>query len=177
MAAPPTICLYTAASPNGHKVSILLEELGLSYRARHLNLPTFEHKQPEFLEINPNGRIPALTDTLDDGSTVSVFESGSIMQYLVERYDKDHEFSYEHGTNGHFQTNNWASVSLLRPAPYSQPERLTNRWDRYSYSSRMPALVQCRVKSTTSCAIHMPPSHKTMHSAVMSTRPGGCIER
>lgn len=104
------ICLHTSISPNGHKISILLEELGLPYQVHHLDLPGFEHKQPEFLAINPNGKIPAITDVLEDGSPVSVFESGSIMQYLIERYDRQHTFSYGPGTKEHFQVNNWVCV-------------------------------------------------------------------
>ncbi|HEX9772090.1 MAG TPA: glutathione S-transferase N-terminal domain-containing protein, partial [Steroidobacteraceae bacterium] len=56
------IDLYTAATPNGHKVSIALEELGLPYTVQHLDLARLDQKQPDFLRINPNGRIPAIVD-------------------------------------------------------------------------------------------------------------------
>lgn len=98
---------YTAFSPNGHKVAITLEELGLSYRMVAVDLPGFQHKKPWFLAINPNGRIPALTDTLEDGTAINIFESGSIQQYLVERYDTEHKISYPRGTKEFFETNNW----------------------------------------------------------------------
>jgi glutathione S-transferase/GST-like protein len=74
------ITLYTADTPNGWKASIALEEIGLPYVVRTLDLTTNEQKEPWFLAINPNGRIPALTD-----GDVAVFESGAIMVYLAEK--------------------------------------------------------------------------------------------
>lgn len=64
-------------------------------------------KEPWFLEINPNGRIPALTDTFEDGKTIRLFESASIMQYLVDRYDKDHKISYPYGSREYWEVNSW----------------------------------------------------------------------
>ena len=77
------IDLYTAATPNGKKVSIMLEELGASYKVHALNLSELEHKEPWFLEINPNGKIPAIVDN-DDGTVV--FESGAILIYLADKF-------------------------------------------------------------------------------------------
>ncbi len=77
------IDLYTAATPNGHKVSIALEELGLRYRLKVLDLSRNEQKAPAFLSINPNGRIPAIVDHNAEG--FAVFESGAILMYLAEK--------------------------------------------------------------------------------------------
>lgn len=77
------IDLYTAATPNGHKISIALEELGLPYTLHVLSLSTGEQKQPWFLAINPNGRIPAIVDRAQDD--FAVFESGAILLYLAEK--------------------------------------------------------------------------------------------
>lgn len=77
------IDLYTAATPNGHKVSILLEELGLPYTVHALSFDRREQKAPAFLKINPNGRIPAIVDR--DNGDFPVFESGAILVYLAER--------------------------------------------------------------------------------------------
>ncbi len=77
------IHLYTAATPNGHKVSITLEELAIPYELRVLDLAGGEQKQDWFLVINPNGRIPAIVDR--GNGDFAVFESGAIMLYLAER--------------------------------------------------------------------------------------------
>ena len=80
------ITLYSAATPNGYKISILLEELALPYELKVLDFAKLEQKQPSFLAINPNGRIPAIVD--HDAEDFSVFESGAIMVYLAEKTGK-----------------------------------------------------------------------------------------
>ncbi len=75
--------LLTAATPNGRKVSIALEELALPYTARAIDLGALEQKQPEFLALNPNGRIPVIVDHDNEG--FAVFESGAILHYLAEK--------------------------------------------------------------------------------------------
>ncbi|WP_372657838.1 glutathione S-transferase family protein [Hydrogenophaga sp.] len=77
------IDLYTAATPNGHKVSIALEELGLPYTLKVLDLSKGEQKTPAFLALCPNGRIPAIVD--HEAGGFSVFESGAILIYLAEK--------------------------------------------------------------------------------------------
>jgi GST-like protein len=76
------IDLYTAATPNGHKVSIVLEELGLPYTVHALSFDKKEQKSADFLKINPNGRIPAIVDRAN--GDFAVFESGAILIYLAE---------------------------------------------------------------------------------------------
>ncbi len=77
------IDLYTAATPNGYKVSITLEELELPYKLHVIDLASGTQKEPWFIAINPNGRIPAIVDRGNDD--FAVFESGAIMLYLAER--------------------------------------------------------------------------------------------
>jgi GST-like protein len=78
--------LLTAPTPNGWKVSIMLEETGLPYEVRAINLGELEQKQDWFLKVNPNGRIPAIVDRDADG--FAVFESGAILVYLAEKSGK-----------------------------------------------------------------------------------------
>jgi GSH-dependent disulfide-bond oxidoreductase len=75
--------LYTAASPNGWKIVIMLEEIGMPYTVRPISLKNGEQKSADFLKINPNGRIPAIIDRGNDDLTI--FESGAIMLYLAEK--------------------------------------------------------------------------------------------
>ena len=80
------ITLYSAATPNGHKISIALEELALPYTLQVLDLGKKEQKEPAFLALNPNGRIPAIVDHAADNFVV--FESGAILLYLAEKTGK-----------------------------------------------------------------------------------------
>jgi glutathione S-transferase len=75
--------LFTAATPNGWKASITLEELGLPYKVRRIDFDKREQKEPWYLKINPNGRIPAIVD--HDNGDFAVFESGALMIYLAEK--------------------------------------------------------------------------------------------
>ena len=77
------IDLYTASTPNGLKASIPLEEVELPYTVHPIDLSQLEQKQDEFLERNPNGRIPVIVDR--DQNDFAVFESGAILLYLAEK--------------------------------------------------------------------------------------------
>ena len=77
--------LYTDSSPNGFKITIALEELGLPYHLHHVRIDDGQHKSPAFLRINPHGRIPALVDA-DAG--ITLFESAAILLYLALRTDR-----------------------------------------------------------------------------------------
>jgi GST-like protein len=84
------IDFYAAKTPNGLKVFIMLEELGTKYNLHLLDLKNNDQKKPEYLKINPNGKIPAIVDTEGDfGRAISIFESGAILSYLA---DKTHHF-------------------------------------------------------------------------------------
>jgi GST-like protein len=83
------ITLYTWATPNGKKISILLEELGLPYKAIPIDIGAGQQFEPDFLKISPNNKIPALVDTDGpDGKPISIFESGAIMVYLAGKSGK-----------------------------------------------------------------------------------------
>lgn len=80
------IDLYTWQTPNGRKVSIMLEEIGLDYTVFPINISKDEQFQPHFLEMSPNNRIPAIVDK--DNNNFSLFESGAILMYLAEKTGK-----------------------------------------------------------------------------------------
>jgi len=84
-----TIDLYTWSTPNGRKVSIALEELGLDYRVHPIDIGKGDQFAPDFLKISPNNKIPAIVDPEGpDGAPISIFESGAILLYLSEKTGK-----------------------------------------------------------------------------------------
>jgi len=83
------IDLYTWKTPNGRKVSVMLEECGLSYNAHAIDIGKGEQFTPQFLALNPNGKIPAITDSDGpDGKPIALFESGAILVYLAGKTGK-----------------------------------------------------------------------------------------
>ncbi len=81
------IDLYYWTTPNGHKVTLFLEETGLDYKIIPINIGKGEQFQSDFLKIAPNNRIPAMVDhaPADGGAAISIFESGAMLQYLAEK--------------------------------------------------------------------------------------------
>src|SRR5689334_20871019 len=80
------IDLYTWSTPNGRKVSIMLEELGLAYRVHKIDISKGDQFAPEFVAVNPNSKIPAIVDSEGpDGKPIAIFESGAILLWLAER--------------------------------------------------------------------------------------------
>lgn len=80
------ITLYTWGTPNGRKISIALEELGLDYQVRNVDITRGAQFAAEFLAVNPNNKIPAITDSNGpDGVPINLFESGAILIYLAEK--------------------------------------------------------------------------------------------
>lgn len=143
--ASPDITLYTVGTPNGIKISILLEELGLPYKVHAISFKKNEQKEPWFLEINPNGRIPAITDKFSDGKEIRVFESGSIMQYLVDRYDPEYKFSYPKDSREYWEMTNWLMWQMGGLGPMQgqanhfvryAPEKIQYGIDRYRNETR-----------------------------------------
>lgn len=106
--------LYSDSSPNGFKATIALEELALPYRLHHVRIDAGEHRLPDFLALNPHGRIPVLTDS-DTG--IALFESAAILLYLAEKTGK-----------------------LLPPQPQARWEAI--KWLQFHASSVGPLLGQ-----------------------------------
>ncbi|AZC23512.1 glutathione S-transferase family protein [Pseudomonas sessilinigenes] len=133
------IDLYTAATPNGHKVSILLEELGLPYTVHALSFDKKEQKAPAFLKINPNGRIPAIVDR--DNGDFPVFESGAILVYLAERTGR----LLPTDAKGRSVVMQWLMFQMGGIGPMQGqanvffryfPEKLQGAIDRYQHETR-----------------------------------------
>lgn len=83
---PDRLQLYAAPTPNGVKISIMLEETGLAYEPHLIDITKNESKNPAFVSLNPNGRIPAIIDPAGpDGRPIAVWESGAILLYLAEK--------------------------------------------------------------------------------------------
>ena len=86
---PSVLQLYSYPTPNGVKISIALEEMGIPYEAHLVTLSDADVKSPEFLSLNPNNKIPAIVDPNGpDGTAVGLFESGAILIYLAEKSGK-----------------------------------------------------------------------------------------
>ncbi|KAF2787922.1 glutathione S-transferase [Melanomma pulvis-pyrius CBS 109.77] len=156
----PSIILYTTQTPNGIKISITLEELGLPYKVEKIEISKNTQKEPWFLKINPNGRIPALTDKFSDGQQINLFESGSIMQYLVSRYDKDYKISYPEGTREWYEMNNWLFFQNAGVGPMQgqanhftryAPETIPYGVNRYQTETRrLYSVLDTHLSSTSS---------------------------
>ena len=133
------IDLYTAATPNGHKVSIVLEELGLPYTVHALSFDKKEQKSEDFLKINPNGRIPAIVDRAN--GDFAVFESGAILIYLAELTGKLMPLD----PKGRSLVMQWLMFQMGGIGPMQGqanvffryfPEKLQGAIDRYQHETR-----------------------------------------
>ncbi|CAI8974502.1 glutathione S-transferase family protein [Pseudomonas sp. IT-P294] len=133
------IDLYTAATPNGHKVSIVLEELGLPYTVHALSFDKKEQKSEDFLKINPNGRIPAIVDRAN--GDFAVFESGAILIYLAELSGK----LMPQDPKGRSVVLQWLMFQMGGVGPMQGqanvffryfPEKLQGAIDRYQHETR-----------------------------------------
>ncbi len=125
-------------TPNGHKITIFLEETGTAYSIKPINIAKGEQFGPAFLDIAPNNRIPAILDTApaDGGAPIGVFESGAILQYLAEKTGK---FLPE-DIRGRTETMQWLFWQMAGLGPMAgqnhyfvqyAPERIPHAMERY----------------------------------------------
>jgi GSH-dependent disulfide-bond oxidoreductase len=133
------IDLYTWATPNGYKISVTLEELGLPYTVHPIDIGTGVQKQPDFLKLNPNGRIPAIVDR-EEGD-FPIFESGAIMLYLAEKTGK----LMPTDRKGRSRVTQWLMFQMAGVGPMQGqanvffryfPEKLQPAIDRYQNETR-----------------------------------------
>ena len=106
---PDRIQLYSLPTPNGVKVSIALEELGLAYEPHLVSFEKNDQRSPEFLSLNPNNKIPAIIDPNGpDGKPLALFESGAILVYLAEKAGK----LMPHDAAGRYETLQWVMFQM-----------------------------------------------------------------
>ncbi len=125
------IDLYTAATPNGWKVSIALEELDLPYEVHPINLSAGEQKRPEYLAINPNGRIPTIVDR-DEGE-FAVFESGAILTYLAEKTGR----LMPAGRKGRSEVIQWLMFQMAGIGPMQGQANVFHRY----FPEKIPSVI------------------------------------
>ncbi|KAE8152339.1 glutathione S-transferase [Aspergillus avenaceus] len=135
----PIILYSHPYGPNPWKVAIILEELDLPYETRFLNFT--EVKQEPFLKLNPNGRLPAIEDP---NKGITLFESGAIVEYLIDTYDNDTKLQYT-DTAAKYETKAWLHLQMSGQGPYYgqagwfsrfAPERIPIAIERYGNEIR-----------------------------------------
>jgi len=146
-----TLTLYSASTPNGYKISPLLEELklaypnsGLTYELKAMDFALDEQKQPWFLKINPNGRIPAIVHHRPDGTDFPVFESAAIILYIVQRFDPEYKFHWPAGSDEESETLQWIFFAHGGIGPM---QGQANHFNRYA-PERIPYATQRYINET-----------------------------
>jgi len=134
--------VYSWATPNGHKIHVMLEECGLAYRAIPVDIGKGEQFAPEFLAISPNNKIPAIVDPDGpDGEPISIFESGAILLYLAAKTGR----FLPHDLRGRYRTMEWLMFQMGSVGPMLgqahhfrlyAPEKIPYAVDRYSNEAR-----------------------------------------
>lgn len=130
-------------TPNGHKITIFLEEAGVDYNIIPVNIGKGDQFKPEFLKLSPNNRIPAIVDTepMGGGAPISIFESGAILQYLAEKSGK----FLPTDTRGRFEVLQWLYWQIGGLGPMAgqnhhftqyAPEKIPYAVDRYVNETR-----------------------------------------
>ena len=136
------IQVYSWATPNGHKVHVMLEECGLSYEAIPVDIGAGEQFRPSFLEISPNNKVPAIVDPQGpDGQPISVFESGAILVYLAAKTGR----FLPQGDRARFEVLQWLMFQMGGVGPMLgqahhfriyAPEKVPYAVDRYTNEAR-----------------------------------------
>ncbi|TCD64429.1 Glutathione S-transferase 2 [Steccherinum ochraceum] len=124
------------AGPNGWKVAYVLNELGLEYESKHVDMSTHEQKGPAFLELNPNGRIPVLVDHKNNDYTI--WESAAIMLYLVDKYDKKNKLSVPAADPERHHLYQWLFFQMSGQGPYMGQ----GVWFLRHHSERLPSAIE-----------------------------------
>ena len=117
------ITLLGKSGPNPLKVEILLRELNLPYAVNPV--PFSDIKKPEYLAVNPNGRLPSIQDA---NTGLTLWESGAIVEYLIEKYDKEHRLSFQPGTPEFYHVKQWLYFQTTGQGPYYGQMTWFKKW-------------------------------------------------
>lgn len=132
---PDRIQLYSLNTPNGVKASIMLEETGLPYEAHLVDIMKDESHLPEFLALNPNGKIPAMIDPDGpDGKALGLFESGAILMYLAEKSGK----FMPSDAAGRWETIQWVFFQMASIGPMFGQVGFFNKFAGKAYEDKRP---------------------------------------
>lgn len=127
------IKIWGQAGPNPPKVGIILKELGLPYEV--ILIPFSDVKKPEYIAVNPNGRLPAIHDP---NTGITLWESGAIMEYLIERYDTKHRLSFAPGTPESYHAKQWLYFQATGQGPYYGQLY----WFKKYHSEQVPSAIE-----------------------------------
>jgi len=136
------IDLYYWPTPNGHKVTIACEEMGLPYEIKTVNIGRGDQFKPDFLAISPNNRMPAITDhqPADGKGPLSIFESGAILQYLAEKTGK----FMPQDTRGKYEVLQWVNWQMGGLGPMAGQN---HHFSQYA-AEKIPYAIDRYVKET-----------------------------
>ncbi|KAH8675580.1 putative glutathione S-transferase [Xylariales sp. PMI_506] len=149
MSLKPITLWGHASGANPWKVAMILEELNLPYTIKMIEFP--DMKKEPYESINPNGRVPAIEDP---NTGITLWESGAIIEYLVETYDKQHEISFAQGSKDYYEAKQWLYYQVSGQGPYFgqavwftlfHHEKLPSAIDRYTDEIRRVSGVLDRV--------------------------------
>ena len=132
---PDRLQLYSLPTPNGVKVSIMLEETGLPYEPHRVGFETQDQVSPEFLSLNPNNKIPAILDPQGPGGVpIALFESGAILIYLAEKTGQ----LMPHDAAGRYQTIQWLMFQMSGIGPMFGQVGFFNKFAGKDYEDKRP---------------------------------------
>lgn len=132
------IKLYGAVGPNPPKIAIILQELHLPFEV--VKIPYNDVKNPEYVAINPNGRLPAITDP--NKNDLTIWESGAIIEYLTDTYDTEHSISFKQGTPEYWHARQWLYYQTTGQGPYYGQAA----WFKKFHSEKLPSALDRYLK-------------------------------
>ncbi|QPG77020.1 hypothetical protein FOA43_004417 [Brettanomyces nanus] len=116
-ATAPYPLFYTWSTPNGYKVSILAELLGIDYYVYPVDISKNIQKEPWYLKFNANGRIPSLAYVEKDNSVTYINESAAILFFIADKYDKERKYSFKAGTKEYYEELEWTYFQMAGLGP------------------------------------------------------------